>query len=78
MGRETRYTYGTNNVPDPDCVSGSSIDLLRREEKDPSAATGWDLVSSYTYNSQHEPLTMTDGAGQTTTYASTLSGAFRR
>ena len=49
------------------CLSGSSIDLLKVEQKNPAAAGGYDLVASYTYNAQHRPLTTTDSAGQTTT-----------
>jgi RHS repeat-associated protein len=64
LGRETRYTYGTNNVADAVCTSGSSIDLLKVEQKN---GAGYDLVASYTYNSQHRPLTITDAAGQTMT-----------
>jgi RHS repeat-associated protein len=66
VGRETRYTYGTNNTPDPDPTTGTGIDLLKVERKNGAV---YDLVATRTYNSQHEPLTVTDAAGQTTTYA---------
>ncbi len=65
LGRETRYTYGTNNVADAVCTTGSSMDLLRVEQKN---GANYDLVQSFTYNAKHEPLTVTDAAGQTTTY----------
>jgi YD repeat-containing protein len=65
VGRVTRYTYGTANVPDPDCALGSSIDLLKVEQKNGAA---WDVLQTLTYNAQHRPLTVTDGANQTTTY----------
>jgi len=65
LGRETRYTYGTNNVADAVCTTGSSIDLLRVEQKN---GANYDLVQNSTYNAMHEPLTVTDAAGQTTTY----------
>jgi RHS repeat-associated protein len=31
-------------------------------------ASGYDVLASYTYNGQHQPLTYTDAAGQTTQY----------
>jgi RHS repeat-associated protein len=71
LGRETRYTYGTNNVPDAACASGGSIDLLKVEQKN---GTGWDVVQQTTYNAQHLPLTSTDGANQTTTYTYNAAG----
>ncbi len=71
VGRETRYTYGTNNVPDAVCANGSSIDLLKVEQKN---GTGWDIVRTQTYNAQHQPLTVTDGANQTTTYTYNAAG----
>src|SRR5207244_2410693 len=33
-----------------------------------------DLLASYTYNSQHQPLTVTDAAAQTTTYTYNSQG----
>jgi RHS repeat-associated protein len=71
MGRETRYTYGTNNVADASCPGGSSIDLLKVEQKN---GAGYDLVQTLTYNPQHLPLTVRDGAGQTTTYSYNAAG----
>ena len=53
LGRETDYTYAANN-----------IDLLTVTQKNGS---GTDLLATYTYNNQHEALTVTDASGQTTT-----------
>ena len=53
IGRETDYAYATNN-----------IDLLTVRQKN---GAGSDLLTTYTYNSQHEVLTVTDASGQTTT-----------
>jgi uncharacterized protein RhaS with RHS repeats len=33
VGRETRYTYGINNTPDPDPAIGTGLDLLKVEQK---------------------------------------------
>jgi RHS repeat-associated protein len=74
VGRETRFTYGTNNVPDADCVSGDSIDLLRIEQVNPSSPSGLDLIESRTYDAQHQLLTSTDASGQTWTYTYTPTG----
>jgi RHS repeat-associated protein len=62
IGRVTSYVYGTNN-----------IDLLTVYQRNPSGVStdpngaAADKVASYTYNSLHEPLTVTDAAGQVTT-----------
>jgi RHS repeat-associated protein len=53
LGRETDYAYAANNM-----------DLLTVKQKNGS---GYDLLATYTYNSQHEVLTVTDASGQTTT-----------
>ena len=53
LGRETDYAYDTNN-----------IDLLTVKQKNGS---GYDLLATYTYNSQHEVLTATDASGEMTT-----------
>jgi RHS repeat-associated protein len=71
VGRETRYTYGTNNTPDPDPTTGTGIDLLKVEQKN---GASYDLLSSYTYDAQHHPLTVTDVSGQTTTYTYNAQG----
>jgi YD repeat-containing protein len=54
---ETDYTYYPNN-----------IDLYQVEQKNPSSSTGYDLLATYTYNTQHEVLTATDASGQETQY----------
>jgi len=54
LGRETDYTYASNN-----------IDLLTVKQK--TGTSTYDLLATYTYNSQHEVLTMTDASDQTTT-----------
>lgn len=53
-GRETVYTYAPNG-----------IDLVEVQQK---TASGFDTLSSNTYNSQHEPLTSIDASGGTTAY----------
>jgi RHS repeat-associated protein len=65
VARETDYFYGTSNVIDPDQTTGTGIDLLQVKQKN---GAGFDLIASYTYNSQRLPLTVADAAGQTTTY----------
>jgi RHS repeat-associated protein len=65
LGRETVYVYGTNNVPDANPTTGEGMDLLQVKQKNGS---GYDLIESRTYNAQHQPLTVTDAAGQATTY----------
>jgi RHS repeat-associated protein len=70
-GRERRYTYGTNNTPDPDPATGRGIDLLKVEQKNGSS---YDLLASYTFDAQHHPLTSTDASGQTTTYTYNAAG----
>jgi RHS repeat-associated protein len=60
IGRETVYEYDSND-----------IDLLRVTQKN---GTNYDLVASYTYSAQHQPLTTTDAAGQTTTYTYNAQG----
>ncbi|MDA8093981.1 MAG: RHS repeat protein [Betaproteobacteria bacterium] len=59
-GRETDYTYAPNG-----------IDLVEVQQK---TASGFDVLARYTYNAQHEPLTYTDAAGQTTTYTYNARG----
>ena len=53
LGRTTNYAYDSNGM-----------DLLTVSQADGS---GQDTLSSMTYNGQHEPLTVTDASGQTTT-----------
>jgi RHS repeat-associated protein len=59
-GRITAFTYDTNGV-----------DLLEVRQKTGSVN---DLLASYTYNSQHLPLTATDASGQTTIYTYNAAG----
>jgi RHS repeat-associated protein len=72
LGRETRYTYGTGSTPDSVPATGSGIDLLKVEQK--TGPTTYDILATTTYNAQHRPLTMTDAAGQTTTYTYNPAG----
>jgi len=67
MGRETRYTWGTSVTSDPVCTTGSGIDLMKVEQK--TGPSTWDVVETAFSNDKHLPLSITDGAGQTTTYA---------
>lgn len=60
LGRRTAYTY-----------AGNGIDLLEVRQ---TTGTANDLLASYTHNSQHEPLTVTDAARQTTTYTYNAQG----
>ncbi len=62
-GRITAYVYDTNG-----------IDLLEVRQQ-----TGGinELLASYTYNSQHLPLTATDASGQTTIYTYNAAGQVR-
>jgi RHS repeat-associated protein len=59
-GRETVFEYDTND-----------IDLLRIKEKNGAA---YELLGSFTYNSQHLPLTATDAAGQRTDFTYNAQG----
>jgi RHS repeat-associated protein len=60
MGREAVFEYDPNG-----------IDRLRVKQKN---GGGHDLLETRTYNSQHEPLTVTDASGQTTTYTYNAAG----
>jgi RHS repeat-associated protein len=62
-GRVTAYVYDTNG-----------IDLLEVRQQ-----TGGinELLASYTYNTQHLPLTATDASGKTTTYTYNSTGQVR-
>jgi len=55
MGRETSYSYAKNGID------------VTQVRKSGSGGGAGDLVASYTYNGRHEPLTVTDAAGSTTT-----------
>lgn len=58
--RKTTYTYDTN-----------AVDLLFVHQQGPG---GPEQIFAATYNSQHLPLTITDAAGQTTTYTYNAKG----
>jgi YD repeat-containing protein len=60
LGRETIYEY-----------DATGLDLLRVKQKN---GASYDLLETRTYNSQHLPLTVTDAAGQTTTYTYNAAG----
>ncbi|HWA11397.1 MAG TPA: RHS repeat-associated core domain-containing protein [Opitutaceae bacterium] len=60
LGRETDYVYDTN-----------LIDLLQVKQK---RGAGYDTLATYTYNSDHVPLTITDAAGQVTTNTYNAAG----
>ncbi len=59
-GRTTKFTYATN-----------LIDLLQVQQLVQSAAQ---TTATYTYNTQHRPLTYTDAAGQVTQYGYNSAG----
>ena len=61
--RVDSYTYATNN-----------IDLLSAAET--KAADNF-LLGSWTYNTQHRPLTYTDGSGNTTQYTYNTTGELK-
>jgi YD repeat-containing protein len=60
LGRTTTYTYAPNG-----------IDLLEVRQVNGQTT---DLLTSYAYNSQHKPLTITDAAGATTSYTYNAQG----
>jgi RHS repeat-associated protein len=60
VGRQTLFTYAANQ-----------IDVLAILLK---TASGNAAIGQFTYNSQHLPLTYTDAAGQTTSYAYNAAG----
>jgi RHS repeat-associated protein len=60
LGRETVYEYDSNQ-----------IDLLRIKQKNGAA---YDLLTEYTYNPQHLPLTIKDASGRVTTNTYNASG----
>lgn len=63
LGRETVYEYDANQV-----------DLLRIKQKN---GASYDVLGAFTYNGQHLPLTVTNAAGQVTTYTYTSAGQLR-
>jgi RHS repeat-associated protein len=69
IGRVTSRVYASNNV-----------DLLTIYQRNPQGVStdpggaAADKLASNTYNAQHQPLTITDAAGQTTTYVYNSTG----
>ena len=61
VGRETYYDYAPNGI--------DVVDIRQR-----TSSTAFTVIASYTYNSQHLPLTYKDAAGKTTTYAYNPAG----
>jgi RHS repeat-associated protein len=72
LGRETVYVYGNNNVADANPTTGEGIDLLQVKRK--NAGGTYDVLTTYTYNTQHLPLTITDALGKVTTYTYNAQG----
>jgi YD repeat-containing protein len=66
----TVYVYGNNNTPD-EPHDRHGIDLLQVKRKNGAV---YDILASYTYNAQHQPLTITDALGKTTTYTYNAAG----
>ena len=67
-GRITKYDYASNG-----------IDILKVRQARSGASCSntsgvYDVVAQYTYNGQHEPLTYTDAANQTTNYTYDTAG----
>jgi RHS repeat-associated protein len=63
VGRDTLLSY------DP-----SGIDLLQTQR---NSSSGFVTVTTFTYNTQHFPLTYTDAAGQVTSYTYNQAGQLR-
>jgi RHS repeat-associated protein len=61
VGRQTQLQYASNG-----------IDLTQVQQK--TSASGFSTIAQFTYNTQHLPLTYTDAAGQTTSYAYNSAG----
>lgn len=62
VGRETRYSY-TSDV--------TASDVAKVERKN---GNNYETLAVYTYNSNHQPLTVTDAAGQTTVMTYNANG----
>ena len=60
VGRQTTFTYAANQ-----------IDMLTVQQQ---TASGPATIASFTYNTQHRPLTYKDAAGQTTDFAYNAAG----
>lgn len=66
LGRTTKYNYATNN-----------IDLLTVQQLTTSPSTYTTIATYGSYNSQHEPQTYTDAAGQTWNYTYNSAGQIK-
>lgn len=71
IGKLTRSTDPVGRVMSYDYDPGNNIDLLALRQ---TTGSNNELLRTLTYNSQHEPLTDKDAAGQTTTYTYNSSG----
>ncbi|MGH9335187.1 MAG: RHS repeat protein, partial [Vicinamibacteria bacterium] len=60
VGRETVYEYAANET-----------DLLRVKQRN---GTGYELLQEMTYDAAHQPLTMKDASGKTTSYTYNSEG----
>jgi RHS repeat-associated protein len=69
--RETVYVYGNNNTPDANPTTGDGIDLLQVKRKNGGS---YETLQTYTYNAQHQPLTITDALGAVTSYTYNTAG----
>ena len=65
------YVYGTGSTPDANQTTGIGIDLLEVKQKNGGT---YDTLWSATYNPLHLPLSVTDAAGETTTYTYNAAG----
>lgn len=63
LGRVTTCVYDTN-----------LIDLLEVRQKTGAGANDYEILGKATYNSAHQPLTVTDAAGQVTTFTYNTEG----
>jgi RHS repeat-associated protein len=68
LGRETSYIYDENSAS-----PGYNIDVREIRQKTGPNPEDYAVLSRIDYDAQHRPLTVTDAAGQTTTY--TYNGA---
>ena len=86
-GTTQKWQYQYNNTLNPAALTAMIDPLLRQTNYSYDTVVGIDLTGvtqnrsggmdtlfSATYNSQHEPLTITDAAGQTTTYTYNTQG----
>jgi RHS repeat-associated protein len=64
-GRLTQYVFAANAI-DPT--------LIRQNTSNPPNGATWANIASFTWNTQHEPLTYTDAAGKIWTFTYNASG----